>query len=287
MITMAKYNNQATLDLMKQLTDSDKRACCFIYQYQLLTERQIYDANYNELSYDDFLEAELERLMAIGLIERDKNNNDYLYLTTAGVNVVREVLELADNKITTKNQMLERNYYRASKLRPKPQNLHRQAVLNQSVRFIENGLKQRGGVNIAFKSNLIGINKDDIQFTYKYIDQRHIDDKAKYLQYLKPHGAFVGKKDGVINIQSIMVLDSHMNDLLIKSILNKYVKAHIESPIYNANHQETLYFLADDANKPCFETYLSRVKEEYEKETFKIELVTSYELFGKINQNLI
>lgn len=284
---MAKYNNQPTLDLMKQLTKEDKRACCLIYQYQLLTARQIYDANYSQQSYDDFLDGVLERLIGVGVIERDKNNNDYIYLTTAGVNVVREVLELADNKITTKNQMLERNYYRASKLRPKPQNLHRQAVLNQSVRFIENGLKQRGGVNIAFKSNLIGINKDDIQFTYKYIDQRHLDNGAKYLQHLKPHGAFIGKKDGIINIQSIIVLDNHMNDLLIKSILNKYVKAHIESSSYNPNHQETLYFLADDNNKPCFETYLSRVKEEYEKETFKIELVTPYELFGKINRNLI
>ena len=287
MIIMAKYNNQPTLELMKQLTDSDKKVCCLIYQYQLLTARQIYDANYSQQSYDDFLDGVLERLIGVGVIERDKNNNDYIYLTTAGINVVREVLELADNKITTKNQMLERNYYRASKLRPKPQNLHRQAILNQSVRFIENGLKQRGGVNTAFKSNLIGIDKDDVQFTYKYIDQRHLDNGAKYLQHLKPHGAFIGKKDGIINIQSIMVLDSHMNDLLIKSILNKYVKAHIESSSYNPNYQETLYFLADDSNKPCFETYLSRVKEEYEKETFKIELVTPYELFGKINRNLI
>lgn len=286
-IEMAKYNNKNTLELMKQLTTLDKKTCCLIYQYQFLTEQQIYDAIFNEEEeYETFLDGILERLIGLGLLERDKDQSNYIYLTTTGINVVREVLELADNVITTSNKMIERHYYRASKLRPKPQNLARQALLNQSVRFIENSLKHHGGVNIAFKSNLIGIKKEDYKFSYKYIDQRHINDKVKYLQHLKPHSAFIKKVGGEIHIQSIIVLDSHMNDLLIKAVLNKYVKKHLESSAYKKEYNETLYLLADDTNKPLFETYIYRVKEEYEEETFKIELVTPFELFGKVNKVL-
>lgn len=283
---MAKYNNKNTLELMEHLTNLDKKACCLIYQYQSLTERQIYDAVYEEEEYEDFSEGVLERLITLGVMERDINHQHYIYLTTAGINVVREVLELADNVITTSNKMIERHYYRASKLRPKPQNLARQALLNQSVRFIENSLKHHGGVNIAFKSNLIGIKKEDYKFSYKYIDQRHINDKVKYLQHLKPHGTFIKKINGQVNIQSIIVLDNHMNDLLIKAVLNKYVKKHLESSTYKKEYSETLYLLADDTSKPLFEAYVHRVKEEYEEETFKIELVTPFELFGKVNKVL-
>ena len=290
---MAKYNNQSTLALMKQLNQQDIDICCSIYDYQFLTKKLIGFKYYKSDIERDFsseelkrLKRDLNRLKELGVVEEDKNHSAVLYLTTAGVNVVREANDLQPNVITTSNQILEKNYYRASKLRPKPHFLKRQGFLNETVILIENHLlKASGGAKIDFKSK--HQNHKEHSYEYKYIDQRHLANYYPYLDTLKPHGAFI-VNESMIN--SIMVLEDHLvKELSIKALLNKYVKPHLE--LKQASNKEglseTLYLLVkNDNQKLSAEPFLMRVKKDYEIENFKIVLVTQFELFENIGEQV-
>ena len=215
---MAKYNNQSTLTLMEQLSQQDIDICCSIYAYQLLTKNTIgleyYTSDLQKGMTEeekDRLEADLTRLKELGVIEEEQDDKDILYLlTTAGVNVVREATNLQPNKITTSNQILQKNYYRASKLRPKPHLMERQAFLVDTVITIENHLlKASGGAKIDFKSSFQ--NHKEHSYEYKYIDQRHLANYYPYLDVLKPQGAFVlEKQNEQVSINSLMVLEDHL-----------------------------------------------------------------------------
>lgn len=287
---MAKYNNQPTLELMKQLSEQDIQLCCAIYEYQLLTSDLIGEWYYLPSEQKEALDGFLDRLKAIGVIEEDKDNKNCLYLTTAGVNVVREALALKPNKITTSNKIEEKNYYRASKLRPKPQFLNRQIRLVSLVKAIEFMFNSQGGKKLGIALN--PSHHKDSTFDYKYIDQRHIEKQFPYFSTLKPHGLFLSrnKKSNRLIAQSILIVEGHMTgELMVKSLLNKYVKPHLklkDSTAKNKQVIELIYLLVEERQKESVSNFLDTVKEDYATQNLILKVVTRDELLRLAPQHL-
>ena len=98
-------------------------------------------------------------MVSKGLLEKEVTNRYEVYfLTTDGIDVVREYLQLPSNIFDANKKIVRRGYFRAGELRMIPRNINHQMALNQF--FID--FHERLGDKIK----------------YKYYDEKYITDFA-------------------------------------------------------------------------------------------------------------
>lgn len=123
--------------LTQILTREDHQALIQLYQLRCLSPHQLheycYESKYNSLF--EFNEKVVEKLVHLDVVELVlyQNHRPALLLTSTGVDVVREVLDLPTNIITSDKKIIKRGYYRASDLRVLPHFMNHQIHLNEFV----------------------------------------------------------------------------------------------------------------------------------------------------------
>lgn len=124
-------------DIMKQLEHVDIELLHQLYLFRCLTIRQAYRELYS-LQFDnlsEFEEKRLDKLIGFGVMEKVEFNldNHALFLTTMGVDIVRQVVQLPTEIFNPDTKTFKRGYYRAGELRLSPRLINHQVHLNQFV----------------------------------------------------------------------------------------------------------------------------------------------------------
>ena len=125
------------ITIYKQLSQKDIRLLHHLYLFRCLTIRQslhtIYDDDY--LGLENFLTQKVENLKSLGVIEVVSFgiSNQALFLTTKGVDILREVIQLPTEIFNPDTKTYQRGYYRAGELRMNPRLVNHQIHLNQFV----------------------------------------------------------------------------------------------------------------------------------------------------------
>lgn len=124
-------------DIIKQLERADIQLLHRLYLFRCLTIRQAYRELYH-LKYDSLLAFEEERLASLiefGVVDKVEFNldNHALFLTTIGVDIVRQAVQLPTEIFNSDLKTFKRGYYRAGELRLNPRLVNHQVHLNQFV----------------------------------------------------------------------------------------------------------------------------------------------------------
>lgn len=160
-------------EAINQLERVDIQLLHKLYLFRCLTIRQTYRELYRGLyeNFSDFENERLEKLIAIGVIEKVvfHIDNYAIFLTTNGVDIVREAVQLPTQIFNPDTKTVKRGYYRAGELRMSPRLINHQVHLNQ------------------FVLEFMALAKD-YGHTFNYYDEKHVS------QY------FTIRPDGLIQI---------------------------------------------------------------------------------------
>lgn len=182
-------------ELTQILTRHDHQALIQLYRLRCLSPNQLheycYGSKYKNLS--DFNEKVVEKLVHLEVVELVlyQNHQPALLLTSTGVDVVRELLDLPTNIITSDKKIIKRGYYRASDLRVLPHFMNHQIHLNEFV--------------LKFKERF---ETEYPELPYHYFDEKHM---GSY-DLIRPDGM-------------IQLLDM---DIFLEMDMNKESKAQLE-----------------------------------------------------------
>lgn len=187
---------KTTYELSNTLSSEDLEVLEAIYLFRCLTIRQIYRNFYTNqfLNFEHFESEKLKELLDLKIVEKQEFNrgNNALFLTSAGVEIVRFVLNLSDNIIDPKKKVIKRNYYRAGELKMLPRLINHQVYLNQFV--------------LDFKKKA-----DTKNLKWKHYGEKHVSQYAN----IRP--------DGLIQIFDIdLFLEMDMNTESQKQLADKW-----------------------------------------------------------------
>ena len=124
-------------EIIKQLERVDIQLLHRLYLFRCLTIRQVFKELY-QIQYDNlnvFEEERLATLIEFGVVEKVEFNldNHALFLTTMGVDIVRQAVQLPTEIFNPEARTFKRGYYRAGELRLSPRLVNHQVHLNQFV----------------------------------------------------------------------------------------------------------------------------------------------------------
>lgn len=144
--------------IYRTLQDRELKALSSIYTHRCMSVEQIFTLHYSENAQtDSYCKQKMEYMVSKGLLEKEVTNRHEVYfLTTDGIDVVREYLQLPSNIFDANKKIIRRGYFRAGELRMIPRNINHQMALNQF--FID--FHERLGSKIK----------------YKYYDEKYITD---------------------------------------------------------------------------------------------------------------
>lgn len=160
-------------EIIKQLEHVDIQLLHRLYLFRCLTIRQVFRELY-QAQYESLLVFEDERLatlIKLGVVDKVEFNldNHALFLTTVGVDIVRQAVQLPTEIFNPDTKTFKRGYYRAGELRLSPRLVNHQVHLNQ------------------FVLEFMALAKDH-QYKWNYYDEKHVS------QY------FTIRPDGLIQI---------------------------------------------------------------------------------------
>lgn len=147
-------------EIYRTLQDRDLKALSSIYLHRCMSIEQLFDMHYSQNAQTDmYCKQKIEYMVSKGLLEKEvTSRHEVFFLTTDGVDVVREYLELPSNIFDANKRIIRRGYFRAGELRIIPRNINHQMALNQ---FFIDFHKRLGG-----------------KIQYKYYDEKYITDFA-------------------------------------------------------------------------------------------------------------
>lgn len=133
--------NEKNQTAMNKLSQTDIKALESIYHFRCLNEDLLYLLHYNQNSNGEFQDRGVvrkkirlfKRLELIRLVTYEHAPLPAIFLTTNGVNIVRESLDLLNNVFDNNRQIVRRGYYRASELDIYKKNINHQIHLNSFV----------------------------------------------------------------------------------------------------------------------------------------------------------
>lgn len=190
------------------LSDANKRFLCDLYYRRLITVNDAF-LNYYSNDYealDDFVKADGKELIQKKLIEletfthRDHSSTHVFYLTSDGVGVVRQLLDLPNNVITSNNVVLERHYWRACNLKPKDYQREKKIWLSQLICEIQRKVNAKWTEHLFFKDymkigggsdGLLQVGGVDIHFHWitKENQIKTLAEKT-YVKYIEEYGQY-------------------------------------------------------------------------------------------------
>lgn len=129
-----------------------------IYKMRCLTQEQIYELHYKisakgEVVGDSYCKKKLNDFLNMGIVEKVSYIHEVYFLTTSGIDVVRQAFDLPTNIYDAERKVVRRGYYRASELKISDRYINHQVSLNQ------------------FMVDFINYNHD---IYWKYFDEKHI-----------------------------------------------------------------------------------------------------------------
>lgn len=133
--------------IYKKLSENDMELLYHLYLYRCLTFEQaktfIYHSNENPQT---FYHNEITPLLEADVVEElEYKPNEYvLFLTTNGVDIVRENREIPLEIFNSDTKIVKRGYYRAGELKLKPRLVNHQVHLNQFVLEFQQKAKELG-----------------------------------------------------------------------------------------------------------------------------------------------
>lgn len=212
-------------DAINELERVDIKLLHKLYLFRCLTIRQAYRVLYKE-EYDSFLDFENERLnklIELGVIEKVAFHIDNfaLFLTTNGVDIVREAVQLPTQIFNPDTKTVKRGYYRAGELRMSPRLINHQVHLNQFILEFS---------NIA----------EDYGYTFNYFDEKHVS------QY------FTIRPDGLIQIYDTdFFIEMDMGTESQKQLTEKWnhYRDFFRSQEYNEKEKKIVVLFITQTNK--------------------------------------
>lgn len=212
-------------EAINQLERVDIQLLHKLYLFRCLTIRQAYRELYRE-QYETFalFESErLEKLINVGVIEKVAFHIDNyaIFLTTNGVDIVREAVQLPTQIFNPDTKTVKRGYYRAGELRISPRLINHQVHLNQFVLDFTTLAKDYG-------------------HTFKYFDEKHVS------QY------FTIRPDGLIQIYDTdFFIEMDMGTESQKQLTEKWnhYRDFFRSQEYNEKEKKVVVLFVTHTNK--------------------------------------
>lgn len=212
-------------EAINQLERVDIQLLHKLYLFRCLTIRQAYRELYRE-KYETFALFEnerLEKLIKVGVIEKVEFHIDNyaIFLTTNGVDIVREAVQLPTQIFNPDTKTVKRGYYRAGELRISPRLINHQVHLNQFVLDFTTLAKDYG-------------------HTFKYFDEKHVS------QY------FTIRPDGLIQIYDTdFFIEMDMGTESQKQLTEKWnhYRDFFRSQEYNEKEKKVVVLFVTHTNK--------------------------------------
>lgn len=139
-------------NILKKCTATDLELLHHLYLYRCLSFQQAKDFIYKrqEQSIDDFFSEYIQPLLTLGVVEQVEYtpNQFVLFLTTNGVDIVREVRDIPLEIFNPDTKIVKRGYYRAGELKMNIRLIQHQVYLNQFFLEFQELAKER---NIKWK----------------------------------------------------------------------------------------------------------------------------------------
>lgn len=207
-------------ELTQLLTELDHQALIKLYKMRCLSPSQLHEycyfSKYQTLS--EFNEKVISKLIDLGVIELKlyQNHKSGILLTTKGVDVVRELLSLPTNIITTDKKIVKRGYYRAFDLRVLPNFMNHHIHLNEFVlRFEE-----------RFKTDFPNL-------PYHYYDEKHL---GTY-ELIRPDGLLQ-----LLDIDIFLEMDMNKESKTQLELKWKKYRKYLTSKQYQYNEKRIIIF---------------------------------------------
>lgn len=147
------------LNILKKLSKRDLDLLHHLYLYRCLTFQQAKDFIYkeNEISFESFVETFIYPLLSLEVVEEVEYlpNKYVLFLTTNGVDIVRQTKDIPLEIFNPDTKIVKRGYYRAGELKMQERLVNHQVFLNQFVLEFE---------ELAGKCNM----------KWKYYDEKYV-----------------------------------------------------------------------------------------------------------------
>lgn len=212
-------------DAINKLERVDIKLLHKLYLFRCLTVRQAYRVLYKDI-YDSFVEFESERLdklVEIGVVEKVgfHVDNFALFLTTNGVDIVREAVQLPAQIFNPDTKTVKRGYYRAGELRMSPRLINHQVHLNQFV--------------LEFSAIA-----DELGHTFNYFDEKYVS------QY------FAIRPDGLIQIfDTDFFIEMDMGTESQKQLIDKWnhYRDFFRSQEYNEKEKKIVVLFVTQTNR--------------------------------------
>lgn len=221
-LTKVEFHKKRLAEVRETLTSKEEQFLCDLYQARMMTQGYV-KAVY--LSSEATLD---QRLVERGLIKWDsvedvkQANQTVCFLTSDGVGVVRQILDLPDNITRGDNIIVHRHYYKACDLEPHPiRKPADRTRLYELTRFME-----------VLKMKL----DQDPRLTYHYYDRKFVELNLKH-EKISNICPFVA--DGLLRL---MDMDIHIHEL----------QARPQKITYLIKNRYLPYFESEEA------TYLER-----------------------------
>lgn len=216
-------------EIQHRLNKNEVQILKYIYDHRCLTFQQIKDLmleNNQEKNVASKKEKEIKRkikkLIKYDTIEKEDHFVGEIYfLTTIGVNILRNAFDLPTNVFDRKNRVIRRGYYRAGELRIRDRYVNHQHSLNDFI--------------IGFKN----LNHD---IYWKYYDEKHIS-------------AFKGiRPDGLLNVLDIdFFIEIDMNTESSNQLYEKWenYRRFLSSKEYTFNERKIIVlFVIENTKNP-------------------------------------
>lgn len=145
--------NLSPVEIRHELNDEEINKLKSIYNHRCLTKEQLLDLHYKK-DQEEKYEDTIERFEKYRLIEKEDHfTGEHYFLTTIGINVLREAFDLPTNIYDYNNKVVRRGYYRAGELKISNRFINHQHSLNEF---------------------LIGFKKQEHEIAWKYYDEKHM-----------------------------------------------------------------------------------------------------------------
>ena len=141
------HKTNKLFETYKRLSTHDLDLLHHLYLNRCLTYQQAITFIYqSSQSIERFYRSTVKRLIKLGVVERmEYKPHEYvLFLTTLGVDIVRENKEIPYEIFNPDTKIVKRGYYRAGELKMNPRLVNHQVHLNQFVLEFKERAKERG-----------------------------------------------------------------------------------------------------------------------------------------------
>lgn len=215
--------------ILKSLSKRDVGALKSVYDFRCLTVAQIYQLHYmksikfdNDIVSDSYCKKKIYEFTELGILEKvEYPEGEALFLTTLGIEVVKNAFDFPMNIYDYEKKIVKRGYYRASELRVAPKYISHQLMLNQ------------------FMIDFIAREHD---VYWKYYDEKHISQ----FRNIRP--------DGLLNMLDIdFFLEMDMATESKKQLYNKWenYRRFLDSKEYdNIERKIVVLFIVENTMNP-------------------------------------